>query len=180
MPDRLDQCAPRPVPPLAGVEGEDLALLPVLPRHVREHAEQSPPGGLDDKRRMIQRAGQFSQAGHPETVVAGKKLLGRSLIGGVPRTDLHRINVTAMKQGAIALLGVTQDDRGGGDERWSRAASTPSLIIRRRVGWPIRTVANGVRECLPASQNTTAVHSINPGHGQTAATRRTSQKELAD
>src|SRR5689334_7607757 len=28
--------------------------------------------------------------------------------------------------------------------RWSRAASKPSLIIRRRVGWPIRTVANGV------------------------------------
>ena len=51
---------------------------------------------------MIQRAGQFSQASHPETVVAGKKLLSRSLVGGFPRTDLHRINVTAMEQGMIA------------------------------------------------------------------------------
>ncbi len=102
MPDRLDQGGPRPVPLLAGVEGEDLALLPVLPRHVREHAEQPPPGGLGDKRRMIQRAGQLSQAGHPETVVAGKELLGRSLVGGLPRTDLHRPNVTAMEQGTIA------------------------------------------------------------------------------
>ena len=64
------------MPLLAGVEGEDLALLPVLPRHVREHAGQPPPGGLGDKRRMIQRAGQLSQAGHPETVVRGKELLG--------------------------------------------------------------------------------------------------------
>ena len=47
---------------------------------------------------MIQRAGQFSQPGHPETVAAGKKLLGRSLVGGFPRTDLHRINVTAREQ----------------------------------------------------------------------------------
>ena len=37
---------------------------------------------------MIQRAGQLSQAGHPETVVAGKELLGCGLVGGLPRTAL--------------------------------------------------------------------------------------------
>src|SRR6266568_705586 len=37
-----------------------------------------------------------------DTVVPGKKRLGCSLVGGLPRTDLHRINVTPMKKGAIA------------------------------------------------------------------------------
>jgi hypothetical protein len=104
MPDRLDQGSPRPVPLLTGVEGEDLALPPVPPRHIREHAEQSPPGGLGDKRRMIQRADEFSQAGHPQTVVPGKKLLGRRLVGGHPRTNVHRTNVTSMEERAIVLL----------------------------------------------------------------------------
>jgi hypothetical protein len=47
--------------------------------------------------------------------VAGKKLLGRSLVGGFPRTDLHRINVTAREQGTIALLsrGTITVGRGG-------------------------------------------------------------------
>jgi hypothetical protein len=43
-------------------------------------------------------ADQFSQAGYPETIMPDKKLLGRSLVGGLPRTDLHRINLTAMGQ----------------------------------------------------------------------------------
>ena len=101
-PCRLASCpiasiraVPAPCHCSAGVQGEDLALLPVLPRHVREHAEQPPPGGLGDKRRMIQRVGQFSQPGPPEAVVPGQERLGRSLVGGLPRTDLHRINVTA-------------------------------------------------------------------------------------
>jgi hypothetical protein len=38
---------------------------------------------------------QFSQPGCPEAVVPGEECLGRSLVGGLPRTDLHRINVTA-------------------------------------------------------------------------------------
>ncbi len=41
---------------------------------------------------------QFSQPGYPETVVPGQEHLGRSLVGGLPRTDLHRINVTAMEK----------------------------------------------------------------------------------
>ena len=98
MPDCLNQGGSRPAPLLVGVEGQDLALLPVLPRHVREHAEQLSLDGLSDKCRMIQRADQFSQAGYPETIMPDKKLLGRSLVGGLPRTDLHRINLTAMGQ----------------------------------------------------------------------------------
>ena len=54
-----------------------------------------PVGGLGDKRRMIQGMNQFPQPGPPQTVVPGEKRLGRSLVGGLPRTDLHRINVTA-------------------------------------------------------------------------------------
>jgi len=77
------------------VQGEDLALLPVLPRHVREHAQQLPAGRLGDKRRMIQGMDQFPQAGPPQTVVPGEERPGRSPVGGLPRTDLHRINLTA-------------------------------------------------------------------------------------
>ena len=43
LPGRLDQGGPRPVPLLVRVQGEDLALPPVLSRHVREHAQQRPP-----------------------------------------------------------------------------------------------------------------------------------------
>jgi hypothetical protein len=90
------------VPLLVRVEGENLALLPVLSRHVREHAGQLPVGSLGDKRRMIQRVDQFSQAGHPETAMPGKKRLGRRLVGGLPRANLHRITVTAREKGAKA------------------------------------------------------------------------------
>ena len=99
---RLDQDGPRPVPLLARVKGENLALPPVLPRHVREHAQQLPVGGLGDKSRIIQGMDQFPQTRHPETVVPGKKRLGRRLVGGLPRTNVHRTNVTAMEKRAIA------------------------------------------------------------------------------
>jgi hypothetical protein len=39
---------------------------------------------------------QFPQAGRPETVVPGEERLGRSLVGGLPRTYLHRITLIAM------------------------------------------------------------------------------------
>jgi hypothetical protein len=35
----------------------------------------------------------------------GEERLGRRLVGGLPGTDHHRINVTAVEQGAIALPG---------------------------------------------------------------------------
>jgi hypothetical protein len=60
-------------------------------------------GGLGDKRRMIQGTNQFSQPGRPETVVPGKKRLGSSLVGGLPRSDLHRINIAASEEGMIVL-----------------------------------------------------------------------------
>jgi len=51
---------------------------------------------------MIQRMDQFLQAGPPQTVVPGKERPGRNLVGGLPRTNLHRINVTATEQGTKA------------------------------------------------------------------------------
>jgi len=86
------------VPLIACVQGENLALPPVLPRHVCEHAQQLPLGGLGDQRRMIQRIDQFSQPGHPHTVVPGEERPGRRLADGLPRTDLHRINVTLARK----------------------------------------------------------------------------------
>jgi hypothetical protein len=55
LPGHLDQGGPCPAPLLVRVHGEDLALLPVLPRHVREHAQQLPAARLGDQRRMVQR-----------------------------------------------------------------------------------------------------------------------------
>ena len=104
LPCCLDQGGPRAVPLLARVKGENLALAPVLPRHVREHAQQSPFGGLDDKSRIIQGMDQFSQARYPETIVPGKKRLDRRLVGGLPRTNDHRAQLTAVEKCAIALL----------------------------------------------------------------------------
>jgi len=98
LPDRLDQRGARTTPLLIGVESEDLALPPVARQHVREHAQQMSASGLGDKRRMIQGTNQFSQPGRPETVVPGKKRLGSSLVGGLPRSDLHRLNITAKRK----------------------------------------------------------------------------------
>ena len=47
---------------------------------------------------------QFPQAGPPETVVPGQKHLGRSLVGGLPRANVHCTTVTAMEKRATALL----------------------------------------------------------------------------
>jgi hypothetical protein len=77
------------VPLLAGVQGEDLALPPVLPRQVREHTQQLPADALGDQRRMVQGMGQFSQPGHPDTLVPGQERPGRSLIGGLPSMNLY-------------------------------------------------------------------------------------------
>jgi hypothetical protein len=103
LPDRLDQRCARTTPLLIGVQSEDLALPPVERRHVGEHAQQVPVGGLGDKGRMIQGMNQFPQPGPPQTVVPGKKRLGSSLVGGLPRSDLHRLNITATEKGTIVL-----------------------------------------------------------------------------
>jgi hypothetical protein len=88
---------------------------------VREHARQVPAGGLGDKRRMVQGMSQFPQPGPPQTVVPGKKRLSSSLVGGLPRSDLHRINVTATEKGTIVLP--PKDFRG----RRGRA-NTPAAV----------------------------------------------------
>ena len=44
-----------------------------------------------------------ARTGYPKTVVPGKKLPGRRLVGGLPRTDLHHINVAAKGKGVIGL-----------------------------------------------------------------------------
>jgi hypothetical protein len=61
-------------------------------------------GGLGDKRRVIQRMNQFSQPGPPETAVPGEKCAGSGLVGGLPRSDLHRINITVSEKGTIVEL----------------------------------------------------------------------------
>jgi len=48
-----------------------------------------------DQRRMVQGMDQFPQARRPETVVPGQERLGRSLVGGLPRTHLHRATLSA-------------------------------------------------------------------------------------
>jgi hypothetical protein len=58
---RLDQRGPRPAPLPVSVQGENLALLPVLPRHVREHAQQLPAARLGHQRRMVQGMNQPPQ-----------------------------------------------------------------------------------------------------------------------
>ena len=94
----------RPVPLLINVEGENLALLPALPRHVGEHPQQPLIITLGDKCRMIQGVNQFAQPGHPEAVVPGKERLGHSPVGGLPRTNLHQMNVTAKQKDTMARL----------------------------------------------------------------------------
>jgi hypothetical protein len=47
---------------------------------------------------------QFSQPGYPQTAVPGQEGPGCSLIGDIPRTDPHHINLTARQNGATALL----------------------------------------------------------------------------
>ena len=46
---------------------------------------------------------QFPQPSYPNTVVPGKKLPGGRLVGGIPRTDLHRINIAARGKAVIGL-----------------------------------------------------------------------------
>jgi hypothetical protein len=54
--------------------------------------------------------------------VPGKKRLSSGLVGGLPRPDLHRINITAREKGIIVLLASTS---GIGDgRRHSRSGMT--------------------------------------------------------
>jgi hypothetical protein len=56
---------------------------------------------------MVEGMEEFPKAGHPGTVVLGEERLGSRMVGGFPRTDLHRINVTVAGKKNTA----TRDDR---------------------------------------------------------------------
>ena len=133
LPGSLDQRGTRTTPLLIGVESEDLALPPVVRRHVGEHGQQAPAGGLGDKRRMIQGMNQLSQAGRPETVVPGKERLGSSPVGGLPLSDLHRTNITGREKGTMVLPARTFRGR-------RRPAGTPAAaradVPGRHQRWP--------------------------------------------
>ena len=111
------------------MKGEDLALPPVPRRHVHEHPQRLPVGGLGDKSRIIQGIDQFSQTGHPETVVPGKKRPGRRLVGGRPQTNVHRTNVTATEKRTMIPL-----------VREEPPYSLPRLAILSRSGRTVRPV----------------------------------------
>ena len=108
------------MPLRARVKGENLALPPVLRRHIREHAQQLPVGGRGDKGRIIQRMDHLPQPGHPQTAVLGKKRLGRRLVGGLPRTNVHRSNVAVMEKRANSPAAPT------GESRYGRGSSPDS------------------------------------------------------
>lgn len=46
---------------------------------------------------------QLTQTRHPETVVPGKKRRDCRLVGGLPRTNVHRTNLTATEKRPIEL-----------------------------------------------------------------------------
>jgi hypothetical protein len=91
-----------------------------------------------DRRRAVagpraQGLDQFPQTRHPQTAVPGKKRLGRRLVGGLPRTNVHLTNVTAMEKRAIALLTRQESRTGyGGSSNSPTAAEEDVLKARRR------------------------------------------------
>jgi hypothetical protein len=107
LPGRLDERGARTTPLLIGVQSENLALPPVVRRHVGEHAQQVAVGGLGDKRRVIQGMNQFSQPGRPETAVPGEKCAGSGLVGGLPRSDPAACAVEALEYRQERLIRVS-------------------------------------------------------------------------
>ncbi len=51
------------------------------------------------------------QPGHPQTAVLGKKRLGRRLVGGLPRTNVHHANVAAMEKRANSPAAPADESR---------------------------------------------------------------------
>ena len=88
---------------LIGVQGKNLALPPVLPRHVRKHPRQLPVGGLGNKRRIVQGVDQFPQPGPRRLLCRARN--ARPQPGQRPPADgpsPHQRN--RQGEGAIALL----------------------------------------------------------------------------
>ena len=53
---------------------------------------------LSDKRRIVSGIDQLPQTGHAGTGMPGKKRLGSRLVGGLSRTDPHRISLIVAGQ----------------------------------------------------------------------------------
>jgi hypothetical protein len=71
---------------------------------------------------------------------------GRRLVGGLPRTDLHRINVTAVEQGAIAPPAESLATGCGGPPSTPHAADASVLRPGQEAGKRLEVAANGFRE----------------------------------
>ena len=145
---RLDERGPRPVPLLAGVHGENLALLPVPFRDIGEHSQQLPVVGLGQQRRILQRVEELSQAGDPGAEVPGEERPGGCPIGGLTRTDLHRITVTAPRlQESRTRLAIAEDCAGMPARIQGSATGTPTpfschLTCDKRRLYPARARTN--------------------------------------
>ncbi len=51
------------------------------------------------------------QPDHPKTAMPGKKRLGRRLVGGLPRTNVHHTNVAAIEKHANSPAAPTHESR---------------------------------------------------------------------
>lgn len=91
--DRLDQGSACPVPLPGSVKGQDLALPPGLVRQIGEHSQQVPVRILGDKRRIVLGMDQLPETGHAGTAMPGQERLSVRLVGGLSRTDPHRISL---------------------------------------------------------------------------------------
>ena len=78
-----------------GTKSEHRVAGTIDGRLVRGMITPGPGGWTFTVTPMVKGMDQFSQAGRAEAVMPGQERLGRGLVGGLPRADVHRINVTA-------------------------------------------------------------------------------------
>ena len=105
---------------------------------------------------IIQGMNQFPQPGPPQTVVPGKKRLGSSPVGGLPRPDLHRINITTREKGTIVLPARTfgvGDGPSALPQRQKRMGSVSAETARETCTMGLRgngaVVTRGATETCP-------------------------------
>jgi hypothetical protein len=120
------------VPLVAGVQGENLALLPALLRNISEHPQQLPVVVFGQQRRMIQWVEELPQAGPAGVVVPDEERPGGDLIACFPRTNLHRVTVTAPRlQESRTQPAITEDCTGIPTRIHGSASDTPSGVSCR-------------------------------------------------
>ena len=91
---------------------------------------------------------QFPQPGYPKMTVPGKKLPGRRLVGGLPRTDLHPINVAAWSKTAIG-------PPSGNLQYIRQTLSAAEYVVR-------------VCQCCPMGRDEIAVQLVDEGNSESA------------